>query len=152
MPDLPLSVAVFVLELINRGKSDTIVTVVTPSFVDTVVCRLEAADPGQASTGLSKVQAARFYSQSLGEWIWLVFDYPGERLAYQDAREVLRLRNWTPWKIYTRSFTPSDGYACYFGDEIPHLRGKSTEELQECHEVKTGKHSHAPSSALDNRI
>ena len=88
------------------------------------------------STPTSQVRAARFYSQTLGERIWLVFDYPGERLAYGEAQEILRLRNGSQWKIYPRSFTPSDGYSCYFGEEIPQLRGKSPEELRALHEKR----------------
>ena len=88
------------------------------------------------STPTPQVQAAKFYSQTLGQWIWLLLDYPGEKTAYYEALPLLRLTNGTAWKIVPRSFTPSDGYSCYFGDEIPQLRGKSPEELRSLHQKR----------------
>lgn len=105
-----------------------------PTTADPVIniesLAVEAADRGDASTGFSKVQAARFYSQVLSEWVWLVFEYPGQRLAYGEAHEILRLRNGSKWKIYPRPFVPSDGYACYSAEDICQLRGKAPERYE----------------------
>ena len=40
------------------------------------------------------------------------------------------------WLILDRSFTSSDGLACYYAEEISLLRDKSPEELREIHKVK----------------
>lgn len=40
------------------------------------------------------------------------------------------------WLILDRSFTPIDGLACYYTEEIPLLKDKSLEELKEIHKAK----------------
>ena len=40
------------------------------------------------------------------------------------------------WLILDRSFTPTDGLACYYPEEIPLLKNKTPEELREIHKVK----------------
>jgi len=40
------------------------------------------------------------------------------------------------WLILDRSFTPHDGLACYYAEEIPLLRDKTPEELREIHNAK----------------
>ena len=55
------------------------------------------------------IQAVKIYSRILGDEIWLILD---------------------------RSFTPSDGLACYYAEEIPLLRDKTPEELREIHKAK----------------
>jgi hypothetical protein len=40
------------------------------------------------------------------------------------------------WLILDRSFTPIDGLACYYTEEIPLLKNKNPEELREIHKVK----------------
>jgi hypothetical protein len=40
------------------------------------------------------------------------------------------------WLILDRSFTPIDGLACYYTEEIPLLKDKTSEELREIHKVK----------------
>ncbi|MGH7774322.1 MAG: hypothetical protein ACREQA_19020 [Candidatus Binatia bacterium] len=40
------------------------------------------------------------------------------------------------WLILDRAFTPTDGLACYYADEIPLLRDKTPEQLREIHKVK----------------
>ena len=93
-------------------------------------------EPTKRESTTSQVQAARFFSRTLQERIWLVFDYPGEKLAYGAAQQILGLTNGSPWKIYPRSFSPTDGYSCYSGDEIPLLRGKTAEELRALHQKR----------------
>lgn len=55
------------------------------------------------------IQAVKIYSRILGDEIWLILD---------------------------RSFTPSDGLACYYAEEIPLLKTKTPEELKEIHKTK----------------
>ncbi len=55
------------------------------------------------------IQAVKIWSRVLEEEIWLILD---------------------------RSFTPTDGMACYYAEEIPLLRDKTPEELREIHKVK----------------
>ena len=40
------------------------------------------------------------------------------------------------WLILDRAFTPNDGLACYYAEEIPHLKNKSLEDLRMIHKVK----------------
>ena len=40
------------------------------------------------------------------------------------------------WLILDRSFTPTDGLACYYPEEIPLLRDKTPEEVREIHKAK----------------
>jgi len=40
------------------------------------------------------------------------------------------------WLILDRAFTPNDGLACYYPEEIPLLRDKPSEELKEIHRAK----------------
>lgn len=40
------------------------------------------------------------------------------------------------WLVLDRSFTPKDGLACYYAEEIPLLRDKTSEELREIHKAK----------------
>lgn len=59
------------------------------------------------------------------------------------------------WLIPDRSFTPIDGMACYYAEEIPVLRTKTLEELREIHKVgaarRTRRHFPAlPSLALSD--
>ena len=56
-----------------------------------------------------RVQGARFYSRVLGEWVWIMFDYPGERSGFDQANQRLRLTNGSGWRIFPRSTPPRDG-------------------------------------------
>ena len=40
------------------------------------------------------------------------------------------------WLILDRAFIPHDGLACYYAEEIPLLRDKTPEELNEIHKAK----------------
>ena len=40
------------------------------------------------------------------------------------------------WLILDHSFIPHDGLACYYAEEIPLLRDRTPEEIQEIHKVK----------------
>ena len=40
------------------------------------------------------------------------------------------------WLILDREFTPHDGLACYYAEEIPLLKGKSLEDLKLIHKTK----------------
>lgn len=40
------------------------------------------------------------------------------------------------WLVLDRSFTPHDGLACYYPEEIPLLRDKTPDELREIHKAK----------------
>ncbi len=40
------------------------------------------------------------------------------------------------WLILDRTFTPGDGQAVYYPEELPELRTKGPEELREIHKVK----------------
>lgn len=40
------------------------------------------------------------------------------------------------WLILDRSFTPTDGLATYYPEEIPLLRDKTPQELREIHKAK----------------
>ena len=130
----PTKSAALVVEVRKpEPKSEPIAHPVTAQIATNVQ---NDAPPKRKSSPTPQVQAARFYSRILQERIWLVFDYPGDRLAYGAAQQILGLTNASPWKIYPRSFRPSDGYSCYFGDEIPQLRGKSPDELRALHQKR----------------
>ena len=47
-----------------------------------------------------------------------------------------RILNDNIWLILDREFIPHDGLACYYAEEIPLLRDKTPEELQEIHKAK----------------
>lgn len=55
------------------------------------------------------IQAVKIYSHILEDEIWLILD---------------------------RSFIPHDGLACFYVEEIPLLRDRTPEEIQEIHKVK----------------
>jgi hypothetical protein len=40
------------------------------------------------------------------------------------------------WLIFDRSFTPSDGLAIYYPDELPELGSKTPDQLREIHQIK----------------
>jgi len=40
------------------------------------------------------------------------------------------------WLILDNSFTPNDGLACYYAEEICYLRTKTAEQIREIHKVK----------------
>ena len=40
------------------------------------------------------------------------------------------------WLIFDRSFTPLDGLAIYYPDELPELGSKTPEQLREIHKFK----------------
>ena len=47
-----------------------------------------------------------------------------------------KVLNTDVWLILDQSFTPHDGLACYYAEEIPLLKDKTPEELREIHKVK----------------
>jgi hypothetical protein len=63
------------------------------------------------------VQAAKFYSEVLQDSVWLVLLYPGERLAYFEAKELLKLTRGTAWNTYPQGCVPCDGHG-YSAEEI----------------------------------
>ena len=53
--------------------------------------------------------------------------------GYKIESKVL---NTDVWLILDQSFTPHDGLACYYAEEIPLLRDKTPEELRDIQKVK----------------
>ena len=99
-----------------------------------------AAQPIEHRAPTEKVQAARFYSRTLSEWLWTIFDYPGERSGFDEVSQILRLSNCTGWRLFPRSGPPADGYARYFTEELSQLRGKTAAEVLAFHlAMKAGK-------------
>ncbi len=40
------------------------------------------------------------------------------------------------WLILDRDFIPSDGLACYYPEELPELKTKTSDDIREIHKVK----------------
>lgn len=63
--------------------------------------------------------------------------------ATKSARKIFRgVKIWSEilndhiWLIFDRSFTPNDGLACYYENEIQALKTKTKEELCKIHKFK----------------
>jgi len=59
-----------------------------------------------------------------------------ENKTIQAVKIFSRILEDEIWLILDRSFTPHDGLACYYAEEIPLLKDKTPEELREIHETK----------------
>ncbi|MEE8114507.1 MAG: hypothetical protein V3T23_09130 [Nitrososphaerales archaeon] len=67
---------------------------------------------------------------------WVVQEVQGEN---GELRAVLICSAFLEdhlWMVWDRSFQPKDNLAVYYAEEIPLLKGKSLEDLQEIHRVK----------------
>ena len=95
-----------------------------------------AAQPIEHRAPTEKVQAARFYSRTFGEWLWVIFDYPGERFGFDEVSQILRLSNCSGWRLFPRSGPAADGHARYFTEELSKLRGKTPVEVLAFHLTK----------------
>ena len=59
-----------------------------------------------------------------------------ESETIQAVKIASRILNDDIWLILDYSFTPTDGLACYYAEEIPLLKGKNLEDLKEIHKAK----------------
>src|SRR3989338_4437108 len=59
-----------------------------------------------------------------------------ENKTIQAVKIFSRILEDEIWLILDRSFTPSDGLACYYAEEIPLLRDKTPAELRDIHKAK----------------
>ena len=60
---------------------------------------------------------AVYYSRHLGNWLWVVRQYPsgvGEEQTYHHVKKSLSLKRQGAWRIWPGPFVPPDGRACYY--------------------------------------
>ncbi len=67
---------------------------------------------------------------------WIVEEIRGENGELRAVLMCSALLEAHLWMILDRSFEPKDNLAVYYAEEIPLLKGKSLEDLQEIHRVK----------------